>query len=317
MKQKKYLDLTHDRSFKTFFSQNKDMLLSLLKAFLPLPNKRTVKSVHLIEDKKQAQVAQKITIKDSFLYPASVREKQAILDLNVLLNTGEKVDVEMQAVSKKAFVERALFYWARLYTKGLKMSQDYGLLYPTYSLIFTKFPAFDLQKKRGFVTSFSIRSDNPPYFALNDHLRMMFVELSRFKQGEYLLDAKEKWCYFLRESGSLTPKKVKFLTKKGDDMSKAVSLLDDLSESGYESLLKETKEREHRDQLAIKALARDEGLEEGRQAGMKEGRQAGMKTVALNMLKKSADLSFISEVTGLSVAEIKKLKNGKMTRKRK
>ncbi len=306
MKQKKYLDLTHDRSFKTFFSQNKDMLLSLLKAFLPLSNKRTVKSVHLIEDKKPTQ---KITIKDSFLYPASVREKQAILDLNVLLNTGEKVDVEMQAVSKKAFVERALFYWARLYTKGLKMSQDYGLLYPTYSLIFTKFPAFDLQKKRGFVTSFSIRSDNPPYFALNDHLRMMFVELSRFKQGEYLLDAKEKWCYFLRESGSLTPKKVKFLTKKGDDMSKAVSLLDDLSESGYESLLKETKEREHRDQLAIKALARDEGLE--------EGRQASMKTVALNMLKKSADLSFISEVTGLSVAEIKKLKNGKMTRKRK
>ena len=128
MKQKKYLDLTHDRSFKTFFSQNKDMLLSLLKAFLPLPNKRTVKSVHLIEDKKQAQVAQKITIKDSFLYPASVREKQAILDLNVLLNTGEKVDVEMQAVSKKAFVERALFYWARLYTKGLLTStQHYEL----------------------------------------------------------------------------------------------------------------------------------------------------------------------------------------------
>ncbi len=98
MKQKKYLDLTHDRSFKTFFSQNKDMLLSLLKAFLPLPNKRTVKSVHLIEDKKQKaqkEAAQKITIKDSFLYPSSVREKQAILDLNVLLNTGEKVDVEM------------------------------------------------------------------------------------------------------------------------------------------------------------------------------------------------------------------------------
>ena len=54
-----------------------------------------------------------------------------------------------------------------------------------------------------------------------------------------------------------------------------------------------------------------------REEGRQEGRQAERQQVILNMLKKSADLSFISEVTGLSVEEIKKLKNGKMTRKRK
>ena len=118
--QNKYLDLTKDRAFKTFFSQNKDMLLSLLKTFLPLPDKRTVKSVRLISEEKQRpkdENSQKpeLSLKDSFLYPASVQEKQAILDLNVSLNTGEKVDVEMQAVSKKAFVDRTLFYWSRLY----------------------------------------------------------------------------------------------------------------------------------------------------------------------------------------------------------
>ena len=45
--------------------------------------------------------------------------------------------------------------------------------------------------------------------------------------------------------------------------------------------------------------------EEGRQ----EGIQQNMQQVVLNMLKKSTDISFISEVTGLSEEEIKKIKN--------
>ena len=46
--------------------------------------------------------------------------------------------------------------------------------------------------------------------------------------------------------------------------------------------------------------------EEGRTEGLMEGRQE----VVSNMLKEKADVAFISKVTGLSVKEIKKLKNG-------
>ena len=42
---------------------------------------------------------------------------------------------------------------------------------------------------------------------------------------------------------------------------------------------------------------------------LKEGRQEKQKEVILKLLKKKQELSFISEVTGLSVKEIKKLKN--------
>ena len=45
--------------------------------------------------------------------------------------------------------------------------------------------------------------------------------------------------------------------------------------------------------------------EEGRLEGRKEGRQE----VILNMLKEKADIAFISQVTGLSEKEIRKLKN--------
>ena len=46
------------------------------------------------------------------------------------------------------------------------------------------------------------------------------------------------------------------------------------------------------------------GMAKGRQKGRLEGRQE----VVLNMLKKKADITFISEVTGLSVEKVKKLK---------
>ena len=59
--------------------------------------------------------------------------------------------------------------------------------------------------------------------------------------------------------------------------------------------------REH-----IKEKGHWEGMQEGHQKSWQEDRQE----LILNMLKKSADLSFISEVTGLSPQEIKKLKNG-------
>ncbi len=50
--------------------------------------------------------------------------------------------------------------------------------------------------------------------------------------------------------------------------------------------------------------------EKGRWEGRQEGRQEKRQQVVLNMLKKKADISFISEVTGLSEKAIKKLKNG-------
>ena len=54
---------------------------------------------------------------------------------------------------------------------------------------------------------------------------------------------------------------------------------------------------------------RQEGLQEGRQEGEREGLKKGRQEVVLNLLKKKLDISVISEVTGLSEKEIKKLKN--------
>ena len=61
---------------------------------------------------------------------------------------------------------------------------------------------------------------------------------------------------------------------------------------------------------AIERIKEEERWE-GRQEGIQEGIHKGRQAVILNMLKKKLNVSLISEVTGLSEEEIKKLKNGK------
>ena len=68
------------------------------------------------------------------------------------------------------------------------------------------------------------------------------------------------------------------------------------------------------DQVTDLEYAVQKGMEKGRQEGMEKGMEKGMQAekqaVALNMLKEQADIAFICKVTGLSVDEINKLKNG-------
>ena len=93
-------------------------------------------------------------------------------------------------------------------------------------------------------------------------------------------------------------------------------------------LIKEEGRREGVQQGMQRGMqqGRQEGVQQGRQEGMQQGRQEGMqqgvqqgvqqgreeerRQVALSMLKRSLDVSLIVAVTGLSEAEIIKLKNG-------
>ncbi len=70
-----------------------------------------------------------------------------------------------------------------------------------------------------------------------------------------------------------------------------------------------TLEEEERVMAPLLQYSLDEAREEGLQKGRQEGMEKGMQAVALNMLKEKADLTFISKVTGLSEADLEKLKN--------
>ena len=352
--QNQFLNLTQDLMFKIYFSKDKQVLLSLLKTFLPLPPGKTVKDVLFLEitDQKTYREGkklsgqtkntehtgqtkeQRLTIMDSSLYPEVGTNKQIVMDLRVQLNTGEKINVEMQSMSKKGFLQRILFYWAKLWTENLKKAEDYYHLCPAYSLIFTNFAVFEPKSDRykttdpsNIITSFSLRSDKKPHFVLNNQLKIVFVELSKFNTSSdninlsNLFDFQKLWCYILKRSKSISSRECEILSNKGEEMKRAVEHLQDLSQDEEVRMWEEAREKFIRDQRAEKAYAFDEGMEKGKaegiqqgkaegiQQGMEKGRAEGMQVVALNMLKNKFKLSVISEITGLSEAEIEKLKN--------
>ena len=75
----------------------------------------------------------------------------------------------------------------------------------------------------------------------------------------------------------------------------------------------EASEKQAKDAKSREVLVRQEGIAEGREEGIKKGKaegyEEGIKKVAINMLLKKLDEKIISESTGLSVEEIKNLKN--------
>lgn len=287
-----YIKLSQDLMFKIYFTKNKKLLLSLLKAFLPLPSSQKIERIDILNPQ---------TI------PETKEKKQIILDLKLRLNNEEKINVEMQVSQKKDFLSRVLFYWAKLYTEDLKVSEPYEKAPPTYSLIFTNFQVF--KETKDFVTCFSLCSDQAPHFCLNRDLKIVFVELSKFKKTSIkgLIDLQDYWCYILKHSGEIKPDELEKLSQKGEDMKEAVVHLKRLSRDEKLRMEEEARLKFISDQKAEKAWVREEGIKEGMQKGKKEA----LRKIALKMLEENMDFSIIEKITGISASEIQNLQKRK------
>ena len=277
-----FLNLTQDLMFKNYFKLNKNLLKSLLEAFLPLPENSSIKH---------------IVVLDSLIPSLSPEEKSSLMDLRVQLDSGEFVNVEMQAFPHKSFTQRILLYWAKNYGSQLNTGEQYETLCPVYSLIFSTFNLFS--KTKDFYTSFSIRSDNSPYFCFNRDLRLVTVELSKFKKREpaTLLDLREEWCYLLKESRRMGEREVRELSAKGEEMKRAMFHLKELSREDGLRLVEEAREKAWRDQMARESDSFNRGIEKGK------------KELVMNMLKNKLDISLISKITKLTEEKINELKN--------
>ena len=101
------------------------------------------------------------------------------------------------------------------------------------------------------------------------------------------------------------------LAGKGKDMKEATDHLIKLSKDEKIRLYEEARWMEKADRLAREDYVREEGHKEGREEGLQQGiwkgRQEERRQLALKMLKKKTDISFISEVTGFSETQIKKI----------
>ena len=62
---------------------------------------------------------------DKELLSETLEQKTGILDLQLDVNNTEKVDVEVQLVERSNLPERLLFYFSKLYLRGIGKGEDY------------------------------------------------------------------------------------------------------------------------------------------------------------------------------------------------
>ena len=75
-------------------------------------------------------------------------EKLGVLDIIAELNEKESCNIELQVVEKDNIIERILYYWSRLYSKGIKAGEDYKILKKTIVILITDFEIEEIKEEK-------------------------------------------------------------------------------------------------------------------------------------------------------------------------
>ena len=154
------LDLRNDFVFKAFFTdeRNNELLLQFLKAVLG----NTITSVKLT---------------DPTIEIVHAKDKSPVMDLLVTTNHGEQINVEMQLQGHKAFSERMLLYWAKMYGSQGDKGQSYKALKKAIQIVIAD---FNLLPKSHYHSMFQIM-DPEDGTIFSSHLEIHVLELSKLQ----------------------------------------------------------------------------------------------------------------------------------------
>ena len=228
-------------------------------------------------------------------------DKVGILDIKAKIDNTTNIDIEMQVTDHKNIEKRILFYLSKMYTKTIKKSQDYSSLEKCIAILITNYNIDIIKNIPKYITKWSIREEEYQKIVLTDVMEIYIIELNKFK------DYKEKsnhnslnsWIEFIE-----SPEVVDMSNK---EIQKAKKVLEEISQDEHEQYLAELREKYIMDQKAIEGAGYDKGLKAGIEQGINQGINQEKLQIAKKMLSKKIDLNTISELTGLSIQELKNL----------
>ena len=122
--------MTHDLLFKMLFVKYPDLLKRLVAALLDIVYDSITEFV----------------IVNAEIPPESLGDKFCRLDINMIVN-GQRVDIEIQVDNEGNYPERSLFIWAKEYSTGISMGENYKQLPRTIVISILGFNQFSDPKK--------------------------------------------------------------------------------------------------------------------------------------------------------------------------
>ena len=279
-----------DLAFKKIFGveENKDLLISLINA--------VVSSEDQVKD---------VTLLHPYNAKNFKNDKLSILDIKAEGSNGRKFNIEIQISDEDDYDQRALFYWAKMYTDQLKSGEDYGKLNKAIGIHILNF--ISIPETEEYHNTFKIKetTSNIEYFK---DLELHTIELRKFMKtaGDELSSVMARvqskvdlWAAFLTKYDLLNRDNLSG-TLDDPNLKKALDVLEVMN---FNSAEREEYEA-HLKWMRIEANT----IKKATRDAKEEGREEGIRAVAKNLLNSGMSIESIALATGLTIDDISILK---------
>ena len=241
--------------------------------------------------------------------------KYGMLDIEVTLKDGSKIDIEMQRWDEVNHIKRTVYYAGKLISEQLQKGDAYDKLKPVEIIYITD---FNFLKGDHYKTSTVIVDELDRRDVIIKEIKFHYIELPKFrKSNPDMRDKLNQWLAFIDDQNKEWMNMAKDFN---ESILKAMDEFDRLVAKEAEKYTEEGKERFLKDMASVKYNTFNKGLNEGIQKGMEQGLEQGIqqgiekgtevtiKNHVFNMLKKGLGISIISDITGLTEKEILSIK---------
>ena len=230
----------------------------------------------------------------------TIEDKMGVLDVIAKINNKQNIDIEMQMISNEKLPERILYYWARLFSKGIKKGENYEKLEKTIAILITnkKIKKFEELK---YHTEWKIFETENKKEMLTDKLEIHIIELEKIEENnqesnDKLLD----WLYFLINPDS---RRVKEKMEENKELKEAKEKLDKITEDERMQQLAWWREKAIYEENTMLSSS----FKKGKKEGIKEGKEKEKIENAKKMKAEKIPIETIIKITELTREEIEKL----------
>jgi len=181
------------------------------------------------------------------------KEKLGILDIIAKIDGKENCNIELQLIDRNNVVERMLFYWSKIYTRGIKEGDDYKKLQKTIVILIADYKLKETKEIEKYISKYKIIEKKERKVILTDKLELVIIEMPKIKEDEAgeLMD----WLMFLQNPNS---ERVREKMGTNKELREAKEKLQDISEDEYMQRIADLRQKAIMDEKAI----RDKGYDD-------------------------------------------------------
>ena len=234
--------------------------------------------------------------------PENINLKESVLDVKAKTKDNKKIIIEIQLSGNIDFVKRIYYYISKNIVSELNENESYDIISKVISINFVNFN-MDFNDEGKAHRCFKL-IDTQNHNVSLDIIQMHIIEIPRFIKilnNANTDDIKKNkilsWIEFFT---------VKDLDKVKEKLKELNNIMPKVIDK-YERFISSEEEMEVYNARDAFLYGQTIMLKREREEGIKEGIEKEKYSLVRNMKKKNMDINLISELTGLSIEEIKKL----------